>query len=168
MRRTDGWISAFRNSIIHEIFFEFLQSLRGSHRSCLVTLSLDTVEDIMIEEIDELEEDVIWSISYLEDVMDIYVHELEGVLDSSGITIDTKFSALYFLHVSFLHQRSLHTRRLGILASPSSSVLDMSWGLHLPDPPMMYTLITCMYFKGIGNDSSYDTYSLTLDSRWWR
>ena len=49
----------------------------------------------MIEEIDELEEDVIWSISYLEDVMDTYVHELEGVLDNSGIAIDTKFSALY-------------------------------------------------------------------------
>ena len=30
----------------------------GSHRSCLVTLSLDTGEDVMGGEVDELEEDV--------------------------------------------------------------------------------------------------------------
>ena len=30
----------------------------GSHRSCLSTLSLDTVEDVMGVEVDELEEDL--------------------------------------------------------------------------------------------------------------
>ena len=29
-----------------------------SHRACLVTLSLDTVEDVMVGKVDELEEDV--------------------------------------------------------------------------------------------------------------
>ena len=43
----------------------------GCPRSCLSTLSLDTVEDVMGGEVDELEEDVGWSISYLESVMDV-------------------------------------------------------------------------------------------------
>ena len=29
-------------------------------------------------------------------------------------------------------------------------------------------LVTSMYFNGIGNDSSFGMYSLTLDSTWWR
>ena len=107
MRRTGVWVSAFRNSVIHENFSEFLKPFRyvgiqrispflivvfifiwfwvglvnGSPRSVLSTgsldtvtrriyptefflcfsptvLSLDTVEDVMVGEVDQLEEDV--------------------------------------------------------------------------------------------------------------
>ena len=40
-----------------------------SHRALLITLSLDTVEEVMVGEVDELEEDVGWSISCQESVM---------------------------------------------------------------------------------------------------
>ena len=43
----------------------------GLPRSCLATLSLDTVEDVMGGEVDELEEDVGISISCLEGVNDV-------------------------------------------------------------------------------------------------
>ena len=109
----------FRNSIIHEIFFEFLQPLSefnrswsssffvldfllasvlcfqhvnltrlrdgdpshtGSPRSCLSTLSLDTVEDVMGVEVDELEEELV---------------------DKPGTTMGTKFSVLHCIGVQF-------------------------------------------------------------------
>ena len=44
----------------------------GSPRSCLSTHSLDTVEDVVVGEVDELEEDVGRSISCLEGVMDVW------------------------------------------------------------------------------------------------
>ena len=42
-----------------------------SRRAYLATLSLGTVEDVVVGEVDELEEDVEWSISCLEGVMDV-------------------------------------------------------------------------------------------------
>ena len=55
----------------------------GSHRSCLATLSLDTVEDVMVGDVDELEEGV----------MDVEEGKLEEELvDKPGTTIGTKFS----------------------------------------------------------------------------
>ena len=47
-------------------------------------------------EVDELEEDVGWSISCLEGVMDVEEGKLEEELaDKPGITIGTKFSVLH-------------------------------------------------------------------------
>ena len=40
-----------------------VSEVNGSRRACLATLSLDTVEDVMGGEVDELEEDVGSSIS---------------------------------------------------------------------------------------------------------
>ena len=65
----------------------------GFPRSCLSTLSLDTVEDVMVGEEDELEEDLGRSISCLEGVMDVEESKLEEELaDKPGTTIGTKFS----------------------------------------------------------------------------
>ena len=76
----------------------------GSLRTCLSTLSLDTIvgrwsewsisfEGVVCVEVDELEEDVGWSISCLEGVMGVEVDKLEEELaDKPGTTIGTKFS----------------------------------------------------------------------------
>ena len=75
----------------------------GSLRSCLATLPLDTIEDVMGGEVDELEEDVGWSISCLEGVMDVEEGKLEEELvDKTGTTIGTKFSVLHCFRIPFL------------------------------------------------------------------
>ena len=72
----------------------------GSPRSCLATLSLDTIEDVMGGEEDELEEDVGWTISCLESVMDVEESKLEEELvDKPGTTIWTKFSVLQIIRL---------------------------------------------------------------------
>ena len=48
-----GLLVGLVNSCSSEISEEY-----GSRRSCLATLSLDTVEDVMDGEVDELEEDL--------------------------------------------------------------------------------------------------------------
>ena len=48
-----GFLVGLFNSCSSEISEE-----HGSHRSCLATLSLDTVEDVMRGEVDELQEHV--------------------------------------------------------------------------------------------------------------
>ena len=74
----------------------------GSHRSCLATISLDTIEVVMVGEGDELEEDVGWSISCLEGVMDVEESKLEEELvDKPGTTIGTKFSVLHCIRIPF-------------------------------------------------------------------
>ena len=74
----------------------------GSPRSCLSTRSLDTVEDVMDVEVDELEEDLGWSISCLEGVMDVKEGKREEELvDKPGNTIGTKFSALHCIRIPF-------------------------------------------------------------------
>ena len=65
----------------------------GSPRAYLATLSLDTVEDVMVGEVDELEEDVGWSISCLEGVMDVEEGKLEEELvDKPGTIIAICFT----------------------------------------------------------------------------
>ena len=74
-----------------------------SLRACPVTLSVDTVEDVMVGEVDELEEDLEWSISCLEGLMDVEVDKLEEELvDKPGTTIGTKFSVLHCIRIPFL------------------------------------------------------------------
>ena len=53
----------------------------GSPLSCLSTLSLDTVEDVMGGEVDEFEEELV---------------------DKPGTTIGTKFSVLHRIRIPFL------------------------------------------------------------------
>ena len=68
-------------------------NLHRSLRAYLATLSLDTVEDVMVGEVDELEEDVRWSISCLEGVMDVEEGKLEEELvDKPGTTIAICFT----------------------------------------------------------------------------
>ena len=68
-------------------------NLHRSLRAYLATLSLDTVEDVMVGEVDELEEDVRWSISCLEGVMDVEEGKLEEELvDKPGSTIAICFT----------------------------------------------------------------------------
>ena len=71
------------------------------HRSSLVlvSLSLDTFLGV---EVDELKEDVGWSISCLEGVMDVEEGKLEEVVDKPGTTIGTKFSVLHCMRIPFL------------------------------------------------------------------
>ena len=53
-------------------------------------------------EVDELEEDVGWSISCLEGVMDVEEGKLEEELvDKPGTTIGTKFSVLHCIEYRF-------------------------------------------------------------------
>ena len=62
----------------------------------LFSLSLDTV---IVGEVDELEEDVGWSISCFEGVIDVEEGKLEEKLaDKPGTTIGTKFSLLHCIH----------------------------------------------------------------------
>ena len=62
----------------------------------LFSLSLDTV---IVGEVDELEEDVGWSISCFEGVIDVEEGKLEEKLaDKPGTTIGTKFSVLHCIH----------------------------------------------------------------------
>ena len=64
-----------------------------------ISLSLDTV---MVGEVDELEEDVGWSIFRLEEVIDVEEWEMEEEFDDkSGITIGTKFSVLHYIRIPF-------------------------------------------------------------------
>ena len=122
MGRTCVWVSAFRNSVIHKILSEFLQPFRyvgiihshfylvlvglfnnssdvskeyGSLRTCLSTLSLDTIAGGWSE----------WSIS-VEDVMGVEMDELEEELVvKPGTTIGTKFSVLQCVPIPFLMRR---------------------------------------------------------------
>ena len=56
----------------------------------------------MVGEVDELEEDVGWSISCLEGVIDVEEGELEEELaDKPGTTIGTKFSMLHCIRIPF-------------------------------------------------------------------
>ena len=69
----------------------------------LFSLSLDTVADVVVGEVDELEEDVGWSISCLEGVMDVEEGKLEEELvDKPGTTIGTKFSVLQIIRIPSL------------------------------------------------------------------
>ena len=89
----------------------------GSLRTCLSTLSLDTiaggwsefsnsVEDVVGVEIDDLEEDVGWSICCLEGVMDVEEGKLEEELaDKPRTTIGKKFSVLHCIRIPFLFKR---------------------------------------------------------------
>ena len=53
-------------------------------------------------EVDELEEDVGWSISCLESVVDVEEGKLEEELfDKPGTTIGTKFSVLHCIRIPF-------------------------------------------------------------------
>ena len=65
----------------------------------LSSLSLDTV---IVGEVDELEEDVEWSISCSEGVIDVEVGKLEEELDyKPRTTIGTKFSVLHCIQMPF-------------------------------------------------------------------
>ena len=58
-------------------------------------MSLETVEDVMVGEVDEL-------ISCLEGVMDVEEGKLEEELvDKPGTTIGTKFSVLHCIRIPF-------------------------------------------------------------------
>ena len=82
----------------------------GSLRTFLSTLSLDTIEDVMVGEVDELEEDLAWSISSLEGVMDVEESKLEEELvDKPGITIGTILSVLHCIRIPFLMRCGLWT-----------------------------------------------------------
>ena len=82
-----------------------MSECHGSPRSCLATLSLDTVEDVMGGEVEELEEDVGRSISCLEGVMDVEEGKLEEELvDKPGTTIGTKFSVLHCIRIPFFNE----------------------------------------------------------------
>ena len=71
-------------------------------RPCLSTLSLDTVEDVMGGEVDELEEDLGGSDSCLEGVMDVEEGKLEEeLIDKPRTTIGTKFSVLHCIRIPF-------------------------------------------------------------------
>ena len=71
-------------------------------------------EDVMGVEIDELEEDLEWSISCLKGVMGVEVDELEGVIDVEEVKLEeelvdkpetttrTKFSVLHCIRIPFL------------------------------------------------------------------
>ena len=73
--------------------------------SSLATLSLDTVEDVIVGEVDELEEDVGWSISCLESVIDVEEGKLEEELvDKSGTTFGTKFSMLHCIRIPSVNE----------------------------------------------------------------
>ena len=76
-------------------------SPHGSHRSCLITLSLDTVGDVIVGEVDELEEDVGWSISSHESVFNVDEGKREEQL-VPGSKIGTKFSVLHCNRIPFL------------------------------------------------------------------
>ena len=79
-----------------------LPVLAFQHVYLLATLALDTVEDVMVGEVDELEEDVGLSISCLEGVMDAEEGKLEEELvDKPGTTIGTKFSVLHCIRIPF-------------------------------------------------------------------
>ena len=68
-----------------------------------VSLSLDTVEDVMFGEVDELEEDVEQCLSCRESVIDVEEGKLEEELaDKPGTTIGTKFSVLHCIRKPFL------------------------------------------------------------------
>ena len=63
----------------------------------LFSLSLDTV---IVGEVDELEEDVGWSISFFEGVIDVEERKLEEELAyMPGTTIGTKFSVLHCIRI---------------------------------------------------------------------
>ena len=64
----------------------------GSPRTCLSTLSLDTIAGRWSE----------WSTSWLEGVVGVEVDELEEVVDKPGTTIGTKFSVLHCIRIPFL------------------------------------------------------------------
>ena len=78
-----------------------------SPRSCQATLSLDTIEEVMVGEVDELEEDAGSSISCLENVMDAAEIKLEEIkleeelVDKPRTTIGTKFSVLHCIRKPF-------------------------------------------------------------------
>ena len=73
-----------------------------SPRSCLSTRSLDTIEDVMVGDVDELEEELGWSISCIEGVMDVEECQLEEELvDKPGTTTGTKFSVLHCIRIPF-------------------------------------------------------------------
>ena len=114
-----GWLSqqllfwcSRRNTGLSVLAFQhvYLTQLRDRNlsphsplRACLATLSLDTVEDVMVGEVDGLEEDVGWSISCLEGVMDVEEGKLEEELvDKPGTTIGTMFSVLHCIRIPFL------------------------------------------------------------------
>ena len=144
MRRTGVWVSVFRNSVIHEIFFWILAAIpvyrnttgravlyrgfrfylvldfwlawsnNGSPSSIRSTCELDTgtgwesiplrssrarvslsLNTFVVGDVDELEEDVGWSFSCLEGVIDVEEWELEEELaDKPATTIGTKFSVI--------------------------------------------------------------------------
>ena len=104
------WILAalplFRNGtglpVLDPDSYFYLEVSEEHARSCLATLSLDTVEDVVGGEVDEHEEDVGWSISCLESVMDVEESKLEEELaDKRGTTIGTKFSVLHCIRIPF-------------------------------------------------------------------
>ena len=56
-------------------------------------------------EVDELEEDVGWSISCLEGVVDVEQRKLqEELADKPGTTIGTKFSVLHCIRIPFFSE----------------------------------------------------------------
>ena len=66
-----------------------------SYRTCLSTHSLDTAEDVMVGEVDELEEDH-------EGVIDVEEGKLEEELaDKPRTTIGTKISVLHCVRIPF-------------------------------------------------------------------
>ena len=82
---TGLWVLTFQHVDLAQ-----LPNRGPSHRSLrayLATLSLDTVEDVMVGEVDELEEDVGWSISCLEGVMVVEEGKLEEELVDKPRTI---------------------------------------------------------------------------------
>ena len=112
-------------------------------RSCLATLSLDTVEDVMVGEVDEHEEDVGWSTSCLQGVMDVEEGKLaEELVDNPGTTIGTKFSnEMWFFdrwstHKSIrVHRKAFQATKLlayprGLSLSRKIQFFDKLWPLH--------------------------------------
>ena len=82
----------------------------GSLRTCLSTLSLDTIaggwsewsSPLKMSWVDELEEDLGWSISCLKGVMGGGVGKFEEELvDKPGTTTSTKFSVLHCIRIPF-------------------------------------------------------------------
>ena len=108
------WVLDF-GWFIQQLFWYF-RRIRVS-RTCLYTLSLDTTaakwsewpisfESVVGVEVDELEEDLEWSISCLEGVLGVEGGKLEEEIpDKPGTTIDTKFSVLHCIRIPFFFMR---------------------------------------------------------------
>ena len=107
-----------------------------SHRASLATLSLDTVEDLMVGEVDDLEEDAGWSISCFEGAMDVEEGLFEKELvEKPGTIIATFFLVMdvVSLLVEEVHDKSpkFFEAILVTISLISWKTVDVQWLLAL-------------------------------------